>query len=234
MSLKLNDTLIKGNLRLEGWSITTADFSFQSQKWNKNQPFRTQITVGSPLRLSQIHNAFNHLKVCLNYLQEIEAQSGALDTTLNAVMQNLNKLVEQAAYSIKLARDEILLPNRNLFPQTTFASIHSTQPTVFQPSLPQDLVVELSVNNRQLVISVFFLHAMTNPPPNQLQSSNKANGTSVGKTYKCVSQGSKYWAEVVDQIQISCQADILDLMFSQINSAYELCIDLRDKITLFL
>lgn len=80
---------------------------------------------------------------------------------------------------------------------------------------------------------MFFLHVLPTQPTNPPPTPSKTNSY-VGRIYKCTNQGTKFWAEVLDHVQISCQADILDLVFAQINSAYEFCVDLRDKITLFL
>lgn len=126
-------------------------------------------------------------------------------TASGASPDNVYKVAKQVAGFLRVAMHELLLPHtKSLFPQNALSLVHSTQPVVclcrmilihvkvFQPPLPADLILELSVCNKKIVISgkskqclsftaVYCLNITTLPP--KVPTYNDST-TKTGQTYK--------------------------------------------------
>jgi len=72
------------------------------------------------------------------------------------------------------AKDSLMVPSKNLFPHSLFATGFQG----FHPSLPQDLHVEFSVCNAEVIISVYALHVGSGPLPSIENRSTPSVGTS--------------------------------------------------------
>lgn len=233
LTFQSENGLMKGNFRLEGWNITAAEFLIQSPKWNKNVPFKTTVNSLSPLRLPQIHNTFNHLKVALSLMQTLETRTAAAsEGVLGCYL--LSKILEEVAESIKLATEEILLPSRDLFPRTLVASIHSLQQPVFYPLLPEDLFLEVSITNVELIVSSFCLSRLEpsskNIPHKPTHPHSQHSSPVIGQLFK---GQRKNVLELVDTCTVRCSANLLTHVFQQMREAYQLCAELRNKLALF-
>ncbi|EFA75137.1 hypothetical protein PPL_11211 [Heterostelium album PN500] len=82
---------------------------------------------------------------------------------LNSLVESFTRISEW----LSQARDELLLPSRNVFPSTMYQS------TVLQPPLPFEINVNLTVANCELVLSVYEL---------QITSTSGGSATSTGSS----------------------------------------------------
>jgi len=57
------DHILKGHTLIEGWQISEAEIFVKSSKWNKHGQFRTTIPSSSPVKLIQMHNAYNFFEI---------------------------------------------------------------------------------------------------------------------------------------------------------------------------
>ncbi|GAM29181.1 hypothetical protein SAMD00019534_123570 [Acytostelium subglobosum LB1] len=113
------------------------------------------------------------------------SQSGWVPSGMNKHHSNslpeLHSLVEafgRISEWLQMARDELLLPSRNVFPNTMY------QPTVLQPPLPFEINVNLTVSNCELVFSVYELHITSTPLDGQRGAQNLADTNSPSKSLR--------------------------------------------------
>lgn len=93
-------------------------------------------------------------------------------------LSTVNKIFEQVSRWMSHAKDALMIPSKNLFPNSLFAT---TGFQGFHPSLPQDLHIEFSVCNSEIIISVYALHIGTGPlPPLERMPSNPGSLNSIG------------------------------------------------------
>jgi len=220
-----SDGILKGMLRIEGWNIVEAEFNIKS-KWNKQIPFKTTISPIHPLKLYQLHNCYNFLRLSLDYVVQLESIHHSENFDL---LCDVDRVIEKLTQTLRQALDELLLPIEHLFPESPLGTS-----MVFQPQLPQDLVIECSIVNGELSISMFCLHIL-----NQPLAKSKKNGEHSQRTEQQVLQYTRNnvtnWVEIVDQAQVSCSTITkLNNTCSLIELAMRLCADLRDKVNLFL
>lgn len=123
----------------------------------------------------------------------------------------------------------------------------------FQTAIPHDLVVEFSVQNNEVIVSIYFMHRI---PPNAALTGSGSPVLNAGvisnpkdniigqKLNTCVNHNymleltkhdrANGWAEVVDYIQVHCPAQVVKSTTASISQTYQLCAELRDKIILFM
>eukprot|EP01103_Thecamoeba_quadrilineata_P011935 TRINITY_DN2963_c0_g1_i2.p1 TRINITY_DN2963_c0_g1~~TRINITY_DN2963_c0_g1_i2.p1 ORF type:complete len:263 (+),score=43.73 TRINITY_DN2963_c0_g1_i2:56-844(+) len=142
---------LKGFVSIEGWIVKEAELNL---KINKNV-LKTKITNLHPWILSQIQNAYNYIQMARselnNLLQEIMT---------NHSLSYFQKGLDEISTLITKARQDLILPNKNRFP-TKLLMPH----LIFQPQLPQDVIIEIGVRNNQLVVTAYVLTAKSKRSP---------------------------------------------------------------------
>jgi len=236
-------------LRLEGWKVTDADITVKSSKWNKQNPFRTCINPLHPLKLPQIQNMYNFVKLCLTVVQELEN----LAMITHEVNNNINNVLSELCNNLRSSMDEILVPSKYLFPENNSTNVDSSASMVFQPPLPEDsLHMECSINNKELVVTCYCFHQLPttggNTNHNQQPTPQKGNQPLAAgqvilyksaKTFNPTtgrSTGSNSTLiEILDIATVRCSSlDSLNKAFAFINDAFVLTAELRDKVKVFL
>jgi len=219
-----DEEAFKGHIRIEGWHIVEAELVVKSQKWNKAVPFKTQIHPHTPLKLVQIHNAFNYLKLALSSVYELELAIRSSDCELLAMIS------KKISESLQFAMQELINQSKNVFPKET---LNST--LVFQPPLPPDLVIEFTLKEKKLIATVHCLHAISYTPPKPNEKTEiQLNTSPVGLIHQYKRHGTTYWVEVVDFVESLCPTNNFNEIYALIDTTYKLLADFRDKIVVFV
>eukprot|EP01114_Cavostelium_apophysatum_P022958 TRINITY_DN8490_c0_g1_i1.p1 TRINITY_DN8490_c0_g1~~TRINITY_DN8490_c0_g1_i1.p1 ORF type:complete len:393 (-),score=40.05 TRINITY_DN8490_c0_g1_i1:28-1185(-) len=217
-----SDGLVKGSCRVEGWNVTEAEIFLRSSKYNKSSVFKTTVSVGNPLKMSQIYDSYNLIKLSLRSLSELES---FYSDSKKISYSQVSRSVEQISDSLRSALDELLFPSKELFPNYTPSNM------AFQPPLPQEFVLYFSINNKELVISTYCIHPVTTT---SLKTSVQQSHLSpLGQVFQYKRSGTKQLVEVLDYAQVNAGLNKLQSAYSQIERAYQLMAELKDKIILF-
>jgi len=139
--------------------ISAADIQLKLSRW-KPGTFRTWINVGNPYLLPQISDAQHHVNFAKKEFETLSNNLPHIGLDLKYVNASLNKIFS----SLKSAKQDLILRDRITFPYSTKA-----QTQVFYPTLPNDLVLEFSICEGNLIILVYGLVLVAKPQPNAIQ-----------------------------------------------------------------
>ncbi|PRP78538.1 hypothetical protein PROFUN_10492 [Planoprotostelium fungivorum] len=218
------DTVMRGAMRIDGWNINEAEFLIRSPKWNKNTSFRTIVSTSSPLKIYQLHSCYNFLKGALEIVSKLERMMSAtkdLDSHIEDV--RVNKIMEDVSRLLKSAMEELLF-GTNVFPDSTLFV-----PTAWQPNIPQDLMIECNIGNKEIIVSCYCMHLLPTKP---LRVPRCSVPPRLGETVQCSRNGVSYWGEIVDVAQVRLTNERIISAFNLSNMATQLCTDLRDKLAI--
>ncbi|KYR02373.1 hypothetical protein DLAC_01211 [Tieghemostelium lacteum] len=166
--------------------------------------YKTSIQKNKPWRIQQIQNVYNHLCFILSEIDNIINFSlnykpilpNSLAVNSNSCSNNNNNeivsppgnkqiiqlpeiyaLVENIrsiSESLAMAKDELLLPSKSVFPSTLY------QPNVLQPHLPFEINVDITVSNCEIVLSFHELSIISESTSSGLNSPGKQLSKSSG------------------------------------------------------
>eukprot|EP01100_Stratorugosa_tubuloviscum_P013384 TRINITY_DN6671_c0_g1_i1.p1 TRINITY_DN6671_c0_g1~~TRINITY_DN6671_c0_g1_i1.p1 ORF type:complete len:345 (-),score=143.92 TRINITY_DN6671_c0_g1_i1:52-1086(-) len=221
---------LKGFIRLGGWTINEAEFSV---KFPKHRSFKTAISYLKPYSIVQIQNAFNFVeqaRVRLQQQQMMANREQGSNIHVKSILSNYKNKLDEIYESLCNARQELVL-----LPKIGQRNSLLTSASAFNPSLPSDVIIEIAVKNKQLVITVNALqfknkgsieNTIISSSPFTIVSSNSSS--SIGHTLKL--GNSNTLVEIVDQAEVCCNIPILDEVVLLIDQALYFTSDLREKI----
>jgi len=181
ISFESSDGLIKGHLRIESCNIAEADFVIKSSKWNKNLPFKSTINPVNPFHLTQLGNSVNFVNITLSCMKEIEI----LSSSLIREVKDIFKIIQEALNNLKYAMEELLLPPSSMFPRNSSTIMDYV--LLFQPNLPSDLILEFSIQNNQIFITVHCFHKLVSPSSTGTTALNLHQSSIIGQKYQLFS-----------------------------------------------
>jgi len=220
------EQIMRGAMRIDGWNITDAEFLIKSTRWNKNISFRSIVSPSSPLQIYQIHSCYNFLKNALEIVQKLEklvAATKEIDSHIEDI--RVNKIMDDVSRHLRSAMEELLF-SANTFPDSTLFVA-----AAYQPPLPQDLMLECHISNKEIIVNCYCMHLLATKPARPPRCSVPPR---VGEVLQCSRNGGNYWAEVVDVAQVRLPSDRITSIFAQSNAANQLCTELRDKLAILL
>jgi len=190
------------------------------------------------------------LKLGQSEIQEIEMliRTNFFDNEQShkAQISEISAIVERVSNHLKNAMEEFLIARKDLFPTSKFVSSSRS----FEPRLPADLILDFNFANKELVVLAHLLHIIS--PPKQNSHSNLGSSGKISKETQSFSNfaslpsalnqahqytycdNNTYRVEIVDSIKATCVTTKWTDLFSLIDSAYKLCMEMRDKIIIFL
>jgi len=144
---------LKGHLTISGWNISEAEMTVKFAKLNKNTPHKANISSSHPWRLIQLQNAYNFIKMTLAELDTLILESEVcLIHPENASYVSISKRVRQISEWLTLSRQSLMVPPKSLFPNNILTT------TGFHPPLPQELHIDFSVGDAEVIVSVYALY----------------------------------------------------------------------------
>eukprot|EP01122_Echinamoeba_exundans_P004724 TRINITY_DN1496_c0_g1_i3.p1 TRINITY_DN1496_c0_g1~~TRINITY_DN1496_c0_g1_i3.p1 ORF type:complete len:181 (+),score=13.94 TRINITY_DN1496_c0_g1_i3:473-1015(+) len=137
-----------------------------------------------------------------------------LDTTnFHALsIQQANKIINRIALKIKQAQDQLLMTDTS-----SINEYHSQM--AFLPKLPSNLSMEFSISHKFLDLTLYLVQNMSGP--------RKANP---GAHETIVDQHKQKLYEVLEHITIHKPHKKLESIFKFIQTIYDLCSELREKL----
>jgi len=145
--------LMRGSVILNGWCMGEGDISIKVFKMNKDKKlvptvFKTEIVY--PERIPQIQDAYNYINKSLSLLS-----SAYVEKNLGI----LYKIIDEATDYLTKGINQFNKPNKQLNPETALPL------TCFNPPLPQDVILEFNLIDKQFEITAHILNfAKDNQP----------------------------------------------------------------------
>jgi len=152
-SFETPEGTLRGHISVSGWSISEAEIQVRFPKWNKNAPHKASISATHPWRLVQLQNAYNFIKMTFVELDALISKSERCLLNPDSVaFPAVSKMVRQVSDWLTQARQSLMIPSKNLFPNNLLTT------TGFHPPLPQELHIEFSVCDSEIIVSVYALY----------------------------------------------------------------------------
>ena len=196
ITVESTDGIFKGQMRIEGFNIAESELVVKSNKWNKGTQYKTTVNPLNPFKITQLNNAFNYLKQTIIHLNECQHYVDNMNSIKDDVTKitNILKYVDLMEDCLKLSMDQLLLPSTNSFPRN-LTMVY--QPVLaFQPPLPLDLIIDITIQNKLLLLNCYCLHKIANTNSinvSQLnQSNNNTNINSLSASFKDSIVGQRY------------------------------------------
>eukprot|EP01116_Phalansterium_solitarium_P004851 TRINITY_DN1602_c0_g1_i3.p1 TRINITY_DN1602_c0_g1~~TRINITY_DN1602_c0_g1_i3.p1 ORF type:complete len:264 (+),score=20.65 TRINITY_DN1602_c0_g1_i3:405-1196(+) len=221
VSFQSPDGALRGSFRVEGCQVVDADISLKFPKWNKGSAFKT--TLGS-FTLNQVLNSSISVHTALGQLRRLAATCEQHHLTAAALSQHVSQICSEVTQSLRFAMRHLLTPPCDkLFPHA-----EPSLNLAFQPTLPVDMIVEFTVENKDIIISAYQLAVLTQAPTKPpLRQAVK--GSPVGLTFQVVLHGVPHLVEVVDFAQVACPCQY-ETAVARIYNSIQLCCELTEKI----
>eukprot|EP00123_Amoebidium_parasiticum_P020879 comp5808_c0_seq1/m.1665 comp5808_c0_seq1/g.1665 ORF comp5808_c0_seq1/g.1665 comp5808_c0_seq1/m.1665 type:complete len:308 (-) comp5808_c0_seq1:457-1380(-) len=220
--LTTENDAVKGFVALNGHCITRTTLQLRFSRWNKGQPFSTQISPSNPWVVHQIQNAGNFLSVALTEILNASRQHMALsgrETSGNGLSQHLlqtkdyiSKVLDRTMGLLNLAKDQLYRPTRRTAAE---AAAELSNQGVCHPRPPPGLIVDFYVDYGHLITCIYTLTPLSGQP------------ATVKPTHCKVDQ---QWYEVDEKIDLESTIPALGDSVARINTGYELCQRLKDNL----
>eukprot|EP00160_Parvularia_atlantis_P005281 Unigene14512_Nuclearia_a/m.43732 Unigene14512_Nuclearia_a/g.43732 ORF Unigene14512_Nuclearia_a/g.43732 Unigene14512_Nuclearia_a/m.43732 type:complete len:165 (-) Unigene14512_Nuclearia_a:26-520(-) len=150
------------------------------------------------------------------------------DSVAGEAREAVDSFLDRLAYLIKQAKDQLLFIDD--------ARIHNESVLnrmIFNPALPDDILVRVSIMNERVFLQAYALHFTTAAAASQLRVSLRDRFTSFmlvpGRTFSLNGQP----VEVLDSAEIELVMTALKQTLGAMNAAYDHCFWLLEKIRMF-
>lgn len=237
--------VVRGFAAVSGWRVFKSELRIKvNPTWGKKLPVavKAQVSPLDPLRLPQIQNAHNYMRMAIGELKRLQRLMNKNEG--KAEQRILTEAFKRIKDELRMAREELVTYEMHDFPDSLFA------PSGFLPALPPDIAVEFHVFQSQLFLSIYFLQispvpaklvrdsqqgllqsggAIVDPSTvsrNRLPKPHTRQMPAVGQTY--IVQGKK--VEIMDAIRIPCDVPALKNAVHALEQADDLADELRDKL----
>ncbi|CCI41282.1 unnamed protein product [Albugo candida] len=168
----------KTEIRMEGHLIVAADVELKFTKLGRNTTLNTKLQQYCVLH--QILEFHRIIESQLSQIRELEAwlfSFGVADTPAEEVaddtlshgtkelaqrVDRLYEIIREMCRHLRNAGDVLRLPTRRRFPYNNHSDLR------FQPALPSDVVIEMSLHRGELLIEAFQISETKKPQQNFL------------------------------------------------------------------
>lgn len=210
-----NSDAVKGLVNISGDSVIRAELRIKFPKF-PSAGIGTFVFEQCPWKLQQLLDARNHLEMGLD--QICEHESCGKITSGHQVIQ----LMDKAMVCLSRVKTCLIVPEKHSLSE--LMSINAQK--VLNPPVPEELLVNFHVNCDKLVLSVYYFNILTTTPH---QKSHHHDHSSIGHTF----EHDNRWYEISSRAEIVCTVPWLKDMIVWINTAQQLCQQLKDKFTIF-
>merc|ERR1712080_433766 len=132
------------------------------------------------------------------------------------------QLMDKAMICLNRVKSCVIVPDKHTLSE--LMTINAQK--VLNPPVPEEILVSFHVNCDKLILSVHAFNILTTTPH---QKGHHHDHNSVGYTF----EHDGRWYEVASRAEIICAVPWFKDMIVWINSAQQLCQQLKDKITIF-
>ncbi|XP_047142765.1 protein rogdi homolog isoform X1 [Hydra vulgaris] len=210
-----NSELVKGWINVAGEHVMKAELKFKIPKFG-SAGIGTFIFEQCPWKLQQLLETHNHLQMAFDEILERECcgkfTSGEqVEELMNTLMGSLNR-----------AKTCMLVPEKLVLAEL----FNSSQQRVFNPSIPEELIIFFNVNCDKVVLSVYVLNSLTSAPSQKVLIQDQST---IGHQFETHNK----WYEVINKAEVICSVPWLKDLIVWINTALQLCQQLKDKIAIF-
>lgn len=210
-----NSDAVKGLLNIAGDSVIRAELRFKFPKL-PSAGIGTFVFEQCPWKLQQLQDARNHLELGLETISDYES-CGMLTSGYQVI-----HLMDKAMTSLGHVKSCLIVPEKHTLSE--LMAINAQK--VLNPPIPEDILVNFHVHCDKLVLLVYSFTILTAPP--HLKNHNQEHN-SVGYVFEHEGR----WFEVATKAEIMCAVPWFKDIIVWINSAQQLCQQLKDKITMF-
>jgi hypothetical protein len=212
VSFESPDQVLKGMVLLEGCSVTEAEIAIKFPKWHKGQVYRTHIRSNSPWSLSQLRDVLLLCRTVSQMLHRWSAHS-VNSSESDVLVKEFNELLS----FLVQAKDQLLFPSATSVPKSGQGS------QIFSPPLPSDVLVDIKIKNRELVITAAVLKAIAKP------LSPSASGN---KTFFSRKQNQHF--EILDKASIELPVQKFDTLSKFIQGSIEAVEEFLSKLSVLV
>lgn len=210
-----NSDAIKGLINVAGDSVIKAELKFKFPK-HANSGIGTFIFEQCPWKLEQLQDTSNHLKMALEELKEQELNDVAIDK------RRLTMLLDQVMMSLSCAKNSLIVPVKYSLSEI----MYNNAQRVLNPPIPEEILVTFYINYDKLVFVVYLLNILTTAPSQKHQSQDQTAAGSVFEHEDC-------WFEIANKYEITCSVPWMKDLIIWINTAQQLCQQMKDKLKIF-
>jgi len=206
---------LRGHFDIKDHCVTAAAVELVSKKLNRGNPLQVSLGSSGAYLLPQIQSASNYCEIALEALDELGGGAMPSLCQISRVLDSVGELVQQA-------RDELMLPSKSAFPRC----VHLRN--VFTPPLPKEVILEFSICEEQLIVSLFVV-TLSSKSTASGKVENIAwvrKGSAVGQTMQY--QGN--WVEVQDHIEHTYRMKELEVAAEAIKGVLDICNVLKDTL----
>jgi len=193
---------------LEGCDIAEAELIIKFAKWHKGQAFRTQIRGASPLTLPQVKSCW---VMCREILESLRHLENSLDPVPRAV--EAFKEITLIFDRLVQARDALVIPSGANFPK------HFLSVQAFTPPLPADLLLDLKIKNKAIIVMAAALKPI--PKPTTITSK------------QFFSRRQNQYFEILEKSSVEIRSLKLETIHNKFHKAITRCQTFLDKLSVF-
>lgn len=216
-----NSDAVKGIINIAGDSVIRAELRFKFPKL-PSTGVRTFVFEQCPWKLQQLQDARNHLEGGWDEIAERE--NCGLLTSGHQVIQ----LMDRVMLCLNRVKSCIVVPEKHTLSELMTLNAQR----VLNPPVPEEILVSFHVNCDKLLLCVYAFNFLTAAPHHNKTTNQNAGGAehnAIGYTFEHEGR----WFEVGSKAEISCAVPWFKDIIVWINSAQQLCQQLKDKITIF-
>lgn len=214
LSLPSSDA-VKGIVNISGDSVIRAELRLKFPKL-PSAGIGTFVFEQCPWKLQQLLDAKNHLEIGLEQICEQES-CGSITSGHQVI-----KLMDKAMVCLSRVKTCLIVPEKHSLSDLLTINAHK----VLNPPVPEELLINFHVNCDKLVLSVYYFNVLTTAPH---QKSHHNDHSSIGHSF----EHENRWFEVSSRAEIVCTVPWLKDMIVWINTAHQLCQQLKDKFSVF-
>jgi Rogdi leucine zipper containing protein len=229
---------------------------------SKKKKAKVVVPTSRLIHLPQLKNAYQYTRLALEVLDEVEAlckgfseaasvphahahgSNLVVDAVDHVCVTAVSTLLADASRYLQLTMQAFLVPpRRHAFPDEA----DPLALRLFDPPLPRDLVLELSLQRRNLVITAYCLHLLRPQDVDKatlrdsgihvgetfLDDQNALEVSPVGRTVLWTCCGESQHAEVVDYGVAEIPVPAMSQTFARIAAVYDACAELQEKLCTF-
>lgn len=208
---------VKGVLTLNGDTLCQADLHIKLLK--ANQMLHTVFREDKQWKMQQVQDAGNHLHQAYRLVNSKD-QSYQFKTGTE-----VNKLMDAVMLQLNRARNRLATPAAMTLPDLA----NGSAACMFNPALPQDLLVNFYIHHNKLCLVLYQVHTLQ---PNANKNFKPSGGSvchAAGSMFEFM--GQKY--EVIQTHKVESVVPWLGDGLLFLTLALQLCQQLKDKVSVF-
>ncbi|ELR15324.1 uncharacterized protein ACA1_221050 [Acanthamoeba castellanii str. Neff] len=198
--------VVRGFAAVSGWRVFKSELRIKvNPTWGKKLPVavKAQVSPLDPLRLPQIQNAHNYMRMAIGELKRLQRLMNKNEG--KAEQRILTEAFKRIKDELRMAREELVTYEMHDFPDSLFA------PSGFLPALPPDIAVEFHglLQSGGAIVDPSTVSRNRLPKPHTRQMPA---------------------VEIMDAIRIPCDVPALKNAVHALEQADDLADELRDKL----